>query len=411
MGLSKREKILLVVLVITIVFYLGYNYIYLPNYNKYLTVLDEAENKKLRVLKLNRDLRNKEEIISAINHLKLQAYELDRAIPSYIHQEEVILTLRDIFNYNKINIQSLSFNMNEEEDIPEASSVEEILTNYEKLINGQGNIDLSKYLPQIKKEEDTKNNNNEEDKGEKEVEFFTVNLSYSGEYANLKNALLQMEQRGQKIIVKNISISSSENGIVGNISLAFPYFQDGSIDNFKWNIFDEYGNDNPFTNSFRSVALEEPNNSSNTTEDTENQIPVKSDFYIILKPKTSDMSTSTIGKSPYRHTAIHSDNPNIENIDLIIKEENGSFLYNYNNSIRGFPKERDNFESFTPLGKDIIVTVYSQPRNNPKDTSGIILNVTNETERDVIINIINDDENNPRITINRKAGTVKDFNN
>lgn len=57
---------------------------------------------------------------------------------------------------------------------------------------------------------------------------------------------------------------------------------------------------------------------------------------------------------------------------------------------------------FTP--KDTIhLVINSEKRVTPEDTSGIKLNLVNETDKNVLITINNDDQENPRVSISADA--------
>ncbi len=412
MNLTKREKVLLFILLLTIAFYGYYNYLYLPKYSKYLSIKGELEDRKLLELKLQRSLRDSEDIRTVLNSLKIKVRELDKIIPSKVYQEEVILLLKDIFERNNINFTSISFSMlkngeNLEKNIE--PSLDIMIKEYEKLLKGE-KTDILKYKT-LKEDKEDKENQKKSDEGidNQGLEYLNVNVNFSSDYSDLKSALLEFERSKRKIVVKNISIANNKEGVIGSMSLQFPYYPVlGEAKKEELDFKGQYGNPQPFMSHFPIEQGEnqvQKNKKKNSDDEGEEKVSINSDFYMIIKPISSDMPTVTIGKSPYRYTAIYADNPNFENTKLHLKQENTKLYYRYENSLYSYPDD-NSFEEFTIDGEKIVLKIYSQPRLNYKDNSGVILNIVNDTDIGLDVYIYDDDRDNPRIKINPENGNI-----
>ncbi|SHI54796.1 S-layer homology domain-containing protein [Geosporobacter subterraneus DSM 17957] len=87
--------------------------------------------------------------------------------------------------------------------------------------------------------------------GEIEIEASSINLSYEGSYPALMNHLQTFWKFQKKIIVKNINMTSKEDGsLTGNIQLSFYRLQnspDLKDDLFRWYIDEDFFKENPFS--------------------------------------------------------------------------------------------------------------------------------------------------------------------
>ncbi len=86
--------------------------------------------------------------------------------------------------------------------------------------------------------------------GEMEIESSNINLSYEGSYPALMNHLRAFWQFQKKIIVKNVNMTSKEDGnLTGSLQLSFyrlPNSPDLKDDLFRWYIDEDFFKENPF---------------------------------------------------------------------------------------------------------------------------------------------------------------------
>jgi len=425
--LTNREKVLLSILAVLLIVFALYKYIINPVIEKYEVSKTIYEKKLNELNEIEKNIIRKEDMQLLIENFKNKVSVLEEALPPVIHQEEIVIYLDKLINENKLKLTTVSFadestgfkSTNEE-------PIDSILEEYSKLVASTNiNANINKY----------KNGDQEEEKDQKKYSEFTVNLSISGSYSDIKSFLNEIERNPKKIVISNIAISkdlTKLDYLVGSVNLSFPYFYDNEILRaINWPYNGEYGNDNPFKykisnviNNVNSNTVSNTNTTNNTvsnnTTSAEPNTPVveektvetyyeQSDFFINLKPNTSDLPTVTIGKSPFRYTSLYRDNDGIENIYIKIKMVDGKYYYKYGNSLQSYPSGDgyDLLEPFNIKDKEVIVEVSSQPRLPSNDTMGSMLTITNDSDLKVSVHVFNDDLVKPRIVIYSESGEYK----
>lgn len=415
MELSKREKILLVILFVVILFYTYYNYLYLPKYEELIALREKFEENSGLMRKTEKALKNNEEIQNILESIKLKYNELENTLPSTVHQEEILVLLKGIMDSNDIQLRTVGYSTEQEETNVDTTgfSVLEIVENYEKLLEGKSHIDLSNYfsLPENKTTEDGTENTEDPSMNNQSVKFMDVSISFTSSYENLKKALVEMEQGRRKIIIKSLSLGNSNEEVAGNMVLSFPYYElEGASEPIEWPFIDVYGNTNPFkdVSGYVMDLTTEKNNliDNKKTEDEKGIISTESDFYIILKPFSGDLPTVYIGKYPYRYSEIYAKKQESEKVRITIKEENKRFFFRYNNSMDAYPAGKDQWEEFVPFNNRLLLSILSMPRLNGNDYSGVLLDIVNESTKPLDIKIFNDDLHSPRVKIQSQSGLI-----
>ena len=415
MELSKREKILLVILFVVLLFYGYYNYLYLPKYEEFIAVSEKFEENSALMRKTEKALINQKEIQKILENIKLKYKKLEETLPSKIHQEEILVLLKGIMDRNAIQLKTVGYSIGEEETPVDATefSVMEIVENYEKLLEGKSQIDLTQYFnpSENKAPEDGVESAEEPSKDIKHVKFMDVSISFTSSYDNLKKALVEMEQGRRKILIKSLSLGNSNEEVAGNMVLAFPYYElEGASEPIEWPFNDVYGNTNPFKDvSGYIIDLTTEKNKlieNKKTQEETGIISTESDFYIILKPFSGDLPTVYIGKYPYRYSEIYAKKQEFERVQITIKEDNKKFFFRYNNSMDAYPTEKDQWEEFLPFNNRLLLSVLSIPRLNGNDHSGVLLDIVNESTKPLDIKIFNDDLDSPRVKIQSQSGLI-----
>ncbi len=360
---------------------------------------------------LDRGMVESEQLEEKVKAMQLVVEEIDQSLPNYIHQENVILYIRDVFARNNIEVASVGFSEpGEVLDPDENVSVEQAIEDYMKYLEKGDKIKIREYSL-LGEDEKSSGGEDGEEEQLKAYASMGVNVSFSGMYSDLKNMLKEIEQNRKKIIIKSIALNNTAENITGSISLEFPFYPDGNnTENTQWDIESEYGNIEPFVTG-RLNILEGTAASSSTPvpvkKDETPAVSVESDFYIVLKPISSDMPTVTMGKSPYRYTAVYEDSNMFKEANIHIKKEGEAYMFRYNTSSYSYPAAEGEFEQMKPMGQDIVINVYSMIRLNEADSSGLVLNVYNDTDKAVKIYVSGDDASNPRFKVNTKSGVVE----
>ncbi|MGB7606080.1 MAG: hypothetical protein WBL93_11465 [Lutisporaceae bacterium] len=372
MKLTNREKIMLKLLVLCAFLALIYFAIIKPQL-VYLGRLEKQAMEYSEIIgsvKLKANIENpvyKEyKILNAKTHDLLERY-----YPSII-QEKIILMLDEKIKATGIKINTIAFSE------PELTG-----------INKTETADLSS------------------------IESMTASLIFEGTYGQFYSFISKIELENRSIVLNNLKIASTGvNTVSGDILITIyaitkPFEQDE--DYLDWSITGEYGKYNPFgfVQSLKPVTTAPtrlPGISGMDTLDMENR-----DFFISLRPITSDLPSITIGKfdDTDRDTYIYADNIGYENIELQILQDGEKFYYGYKTQNYSYPSGYGkDFIEFTPVGDELKVVVISTARNKDKDLSGAKLSVLNKTQRPLKIYVRNDDTSLPRLELDKLGDNV-----
>ncbi|KDR93818.1 hypothetical protein SAMN02745945_01013 [Peptoclostridium litorale DSM 5388] len=413
MNLSKREKIMVMGLAVFTALYFTYNNVYKPKIEQWQTQKKALSGNEQIKEKLDRNMLNKEELEAKVEAMRLVVDELNQALPHEVYQENSILYIDDVFSKNNLEILTVDFvEPGEEKGEVESGSLEDAIEDYMKYLDKGNKIDVKKYemLGKEEKLEEKEDEDGEEGEEEKPYLFLEATISFSGKYEDLKKVLEEIEQNRKKIIIKSLGVVNTPMDIGGKITLQFPFYPDGRKgENGDWSIASEYGNIDPFSTGRLSILNQNKRKTDAVSSERESTpaVSVDSDFYVVLKPISSDMPTVTMGKSPYRYTAVYEDSNSFKEAKIYIKKEGGEYMFRYETSSHGYPSaSKEEYEKLQLFGDDIVIKVFSMARLNEKDSSGLVLNVYNETDKPVKVYVTGDDASKPRFRAVPKKGTV-----
>ncbi|AHM56929.1 hypothetical protein EAL2_c16340 [Peptoclostridium acidaminophilum DSM 3953] len=293
MKLSSREKIMVGGLAVIVAAYSIYNFIFMP---KLIELREQKEryesNLKLKS-SLNSEIEQKDNLSKRVEALKLANREIQQAIPQLAHQEQIIVYIENIFKDSDIKTSSISFSDTSDETEKsgvreETYSVEQVMAEYDKFLQEGEKIDLQEYSLDKKsgEAEADKVKNDDDKKSEKEEDRFVdamgVKISFSGNYADLKKALLEMEKSARKVIIKSVAINNTEQNIEGTIELEFPYYYENEQKaEIEWNIKSNYGNSDPFMTgrlSLLNYSRGSGSNNQSSKSSSEDKLLEQSDF-------------------------------------------------------------------------------------------------------------------------------------
>lgn len=416
MKVTKREQVLLGILFIVLLCYGFYNFVYLK------------QNQKITELKASKDsYSQKWELakakITSENERKKQYKNLNSKIfnatgmlfPS-IEQEKIIVILDKMIKDSNLQADVLAFS--------EVSS-------------GNNLVDTTKT---VNNEDKSKNTTNELDKlvndfngtSKNETSSMTskktndskiigaykmeVTLKFKGVYDELISFIAQVEDYDKKIIIKSITLTGTEGSEVsGTIILDFygvPKLNNS--DDFKWNYKKPNGSENPFFQSpttspiNNDITAKNGDKSVAKDESTVANDDNKSDFVLYAKPKTLDLHTVTIekGKDDSKKSYIYVDNVGVEVIEFYFTQIGTKYFYKYKTSKETYPKDFSKPIEFLPIGKNIILDIFSQKRGQGSDLSVANIKITNDTDKKVDVDILDDDKNKPRVNIIKEKGDI-----
>ena len=417
MKISNKEKIMLGILGVMLIGIGYYNYVYKDHtfkvqekeeeyfqieerYNKAIETINSIESKKSDI----KILKNK------IDNMSVVFYPI-------ISEEHLILELDNLLKNNSLEA-SIEFENIKSEDIENEqyenvalseSSLQNIADEY---IEKESNIKTNEKKEKV--ESDNLNNdqnlsseeisvNNElseksENISKDKVHQLRCNISFTGTYENLMNFFKEINDNN-KMGVNSINIGEeSLEEIKGSMVIeiyAIPKINDEINEYLQWDFNKEYGKYVPFGPETSSSNIDVEINSD--------------DFIISVKSINSVLPTITIGKADdkLKSTYIYADNNSVEDVEIELTKENNKYYYKYKTNKESYPVEYEvNKVEFTPLSKNINISVLSENRVNQEDKSGMKLKVINNTDKLVNVNISDDDSNNKRVVVEGDSSKV-----
>lgn len=392
MKISKREMILIGILLLVSTFYLV---------NKYVITTFSGELKALQIQKdnLTAQLQKINEIKSTTNYekdtLEKQVDEINegtkRLFPE-LKYDKITVILNEMFTESYLICESMTFSdvtsVNLQQSSAKPSEVKENSIN--KLVE-----DYHKVTDENKERTSEKNKTTAVNSTNAEVSKLSVTLNFRGKYNELTTLIKTLESYEKLILINNITITSSDKGQVGgvlNIDLfAIPKpFEDNY---FKHNYSKPTGIGNPFTGEGSATIISEP---TNTTH-----------FSLSSKPSSSDLPSFSLMKVGNEKSSISTSSNGVENVEITFTEQNGKIYYKYKTASTAYPKNySSNGELLEVNGNDIVIEANSMLRNSTQDLSQVSLTINNSTKKSVKLIITNDDPNRPRILLNSKNGEV-----
>lgn len=444
MKVTKREQVLLGVLLIMLLGFGFYKYIYSKQDQKIteLKASRDAYSQKWEQAKTkiaSKDIR--EEQYKTLNAKILN--KTDMLFPS-IEQEEIIVVLDKMLKDSNLQADVLDFSEISSENTPVDTS--KTVNNEDKSKIATNELDklVSAFNDTSKKNANSEKVNTDNDITKTDnsnvigAYKMQVTLKFKGMYDELINFIEQVENYDKKIIVSNIDLTAEAGSDVsGTLILEFygvPKLNDN--DYFKWDYNEPSGNGNPFFGASSTLQVNneiitnnEVNNEGITNNGaiTSNEVVVnneikddsgiitknpvseiKSDFVMTAKPITSNLHTVTIekAKDDSKQSYIYSDNEEIELVEFYFTKTGDKYFYKYKTGIKTYPENFSNSIEFIPNGENIILDVFSQKRVLASDLSGANIKITNDTDKSLVVNILDDDKIKPRVEILKEKGDI-----
>lgn len=252
-NISKREKIMLIILGIAIISTVYYKFIYSNQISKLnqLKAKSEEYNTKLKGLqanivlnkKLNQDLKTTNE--------KVQKVSKD-FFPSII-EEKIIVIIDEMLNKNNIKSDSITISevsiksvaKDKIQENVKTSLIEEMVKKYMELMKGS-TVTASKSTSN-----NTENTSKDaaKDKTSLEAKKITLTINFRGTHDDVMSFIDEIKGFYKRIIINNINITAEGEGLRGSMVLDFyaiPKLEEENIDYNKWMYDGNYGKDNMF---------------------------------------------------------------------------------------------------------------------------------------------------------------------
>lgn len=425
MKLTKREKIMLIVLGALLFAFLIYNYVIKVQLNKISELeksLLEYEN-KVNIARVQASPNNK--IFKDFKILNTKIAGNTQSLLPGINQEKIILILEELFTQSEITATNYSFQLGAEKSLSIDEQILEELTskNQNEKVQPKTNplLEIAKTYYKItgQKHEEYQVGNNQDK--------LTITISFSADYSDLLEAVKSIESYENRIVMKSINISSNLTKAADQTTAANPDRVGGSMvlefyavpklhsdqdaEYLKWEFENPYGKDNPFKpiSGFTNQSTENGNEQASNTADQQKKTPFYN-FILLVKPITSDLPTIVLGDATKsnRSTYVYADNQAFEDVEIQVKAEGGKYYYKYMTTNERYPIDYENkWIEFFPKNNEIGMRILSEARKGDTDKSGVNLTVLNHTGIPFNVSIFSDDQKMPRVNILKQLGNVK----
>lgn len=204
-NLSKREKYLLIVLAVMIVFYVYYRLLLLP-------ILNDIYTSKANINKYNEEinLQITNNVSAKNDKLKLEELKtkIDKALvvfPAEEREPEIAYDVKAISNSCNVTLTAVSFGEAAEYQVKQGPKLSD------------------------------------------KVMSVPVTLQFTGEYKNITNFIAKLENDTRMAVAENVILTGGNNSIHGSISLKYLYLTGQNSKDTKYDFNNgAYGKDNLF---------------------------------------------------------------------------------------------------------------------------------------------------------------------
>lgn len=404
--LSKRERLLLLVLTLCVVCASVIYLLFLPQMERLKASNQQCADARGQFATFSEALKPDHPVYSELNILDSKVRMLTSLFFPELKQEKFILLLNDQAFQAAIDPDTLQYAGIDSVNLIAAEGAEK---------NGQVAKDIIKELSAtFRGLSENKENQPSPEEIAKENEALsklmgsvkkqTVTMNYKGNFGDFLKFMEVIESYSRRISIDQVTMSDFSG--IQDCQVKLSYYaisklHDQDSDYLSWDLEGEYGKPDPFYGSRPMMSETSVGGSTVSTGKT------KPDFSLMLNPITSDLTTVIIAKmgDKSRESYVYADNEGFEPTNIEFTEENGKFYYKYSTTREAYPKEDQRME-FTPNGNDIRLQVISIKRNGKNDNSGASLTINNNTSLKCLIDIIDDDLTKSRIKWVKKTSNI-----
>lgn len=403
--LSKREQILLLVLLVIGICIGGYYLAIEPQMKQMEVLKQEHEAVKVKYDEFVAAMNPKHPVYNNLSVMDSKVRMLTTLFFPELRQEKFILLLNEQVAQAGIDPSSISYTeessyqgaggagQSQNGQAPQLDIIQELKDSYlgttgdtqkklspEELAKQQE--ELMKLLVSVKKQ--------------------SVNLSYQGNFGEFLEFLETLEGYSRRIAVDSVSMSDFAGIQECQVQLSYfaiPKIHEQDTDFMAWDLTGDYGKPDPFSGDRPTEKA--------IAQGSAVQMAAKPDFFMMLNPITADLTTVILSKKgdKTRETYVFADNEAFEPVTIELTEKGGKYYYAYATSKEKYPTD-DQPVAFVPNGNVIRFEVLSSKRNNFNDKSGIELTVVNKTSLKCQLDVTDDDPQKSRIKWVKKSSNV-----
>lgn len=408
MKLSKKEKVLTCVLGMLVIGVIYYKGVYSVQSQKIQSKKIERDNIEDEYNKAMNTINQMESKKSEKKMLNAKSDDISSMFYPVISQEHIILELNKLLKDSGLKGQ-YKFNSIEVKDVEKIdkkiitlkeNSLSDIVNQYNQLEDGSSILNNNTNTEEPNKEnnpQNTNETNNSENKNS--IQQFKCELSFKGQYSQLSDFLNLISEYDRKIVVTDINIAQKTlDNITGTMNLEFYAvlkLNNDLEEYLNWELNNMYGKNVPF--------------SAGAAGNMNSDRSITSDFKIAVNSNSSVLPTVIIGKSndSLRNSYVYAESNKDENAELILSQDGDNYYYKYKTANGSYPVNYSGKgKKFLPISDNIVIDILSDSRVNSDDKSGLILKITNNTDKLLKININGDDSKNPRVTIDGDGSNI-----
>ena len=405
MRLSKREKILVILLALFLVAVAYYELVFLNQRKKLTALREEKETLESTYNSMTKSIGTMAENETKIKISRDSIEAKSMKLYPNIYQDKIIIEINDLLSEAGIK-GNLSFSEVEVSPVAKYFGVE---GESSKETVGEPSLkesveeirDLDKENKVETKEKKTESKGEGTKTEELLVDQMQVTVDFSGAYEDTTKFIKLVSDYARLVAVPNITlVATGDDNVAGTLNLEFysiPKFTDEDKKYLDWTLDNTYGKANPFKSGSSILAPEEKEQTSQLS--------------MSINGNNSDLPSMALGKTDdsTRDTYIYFDKNDKVDVNVDISEEDGKFYVKYKTKDSSYPS---NYEGkgvqVDPGTGRIKMDIYSTSRGGAEDKVGVNLNISNTASKIAEINIIDEDKSNPRVVV-QPSGLVEYF--
>jgi type IV pilus assembly protein PilO len=388
MKINGKEKILLLVLVLVIGAYLFYNFVYIKNEERLVSLEQEMNEKAATANELLNAVEREKELKFEFKSLNFEISDMSIPYLPQIDQEKVIVFFNKYFDNYDIDVNSINF-----------SDVNLTTVEYTNFSNQENNTEYPLHNLKNQYFETEEDVVLAEESFSATAENMQLTFDFETNYYDLMDFIDALQTNQINFVISNSNITSSDeiaSTMTGTMQVSLysiPKLHDHENLEWAWNDIIEFGRANPFY--LDGVVL----NPYWTT---------RYDLDMAVGPIQSDSPTVSIGlfNDTTYNSYVYADNNTVENIEIQFKQEGDKYFYKYKTLLGSYPDNYQFWIEFEPSNEFISMNVTSTARTSEEDQSGANISIVNNTDKLFYINVYSDDLVRPRIIVETTENVI-----
>lgn len=394
LNLSKRDFILLGVLVLGLEGYGLYNIFLEPKWQEYSSMQTRYVADQVIAANFEKDMAQKDNYLENLKLLDYKLGVLTEQIPTEIPQEEIVLTLNKLATTRELDLGGIAFSTIStvsKEDFAAGKTSSDQPQNATK-----GTTPTSA--------DDGKSSNSKPKLASNMVLVEDVDIAFSGNYGALYNFISDLENSDRKIIVKDLSMTRGAGDLLkGALKVQYVgYVTPEDKSTYSLDTPPVSGKVSPF---LAYPGFEDRIAAATVTAPNTGSAPVKTynpDFLLLLNTYDDNAPKIIMGDYNKNGTELYSNTNDSVRGKLSISGNQDNMTYSY--SLGGATQTKKG--KLLIDGGKIQLAVSSLPRKDEQDKVSLTLDVDNKTDFPLEITVINDDKQAPRFNLGTRLGSV-----